>query len=166
MKTILPLFLILLVFSCTKPNSSQDVTTSGTGEYIIFTLEGDSFNQEKFVMDRDIKKSQGKFSGNKSYISFTCPANGFDISAFFSLTLKTKGSIGLDSLSNTSVLLLSDYTKGQYFLKSFTGELTYTHYPDVINDYVKGSFSGTYFDIYGQRLFTITNGSFRIRRSE
>lgn len=159
------LFLILVVFSCTKPDSSNDITAvpqqPDTGTFIQFTFQGDSFNREKIVMNG---QAGCNFGGTGRYMTASCTRNGYNITSYFDFKLDSAGTVDLDSLKNTSNFRFYGTNIEYYLLTSFEGKFNITHYPDSINDYLKGSFSGSYIDKQSGHLFTITNGRFRVQR--
>jgi hypothetical protein len=166
MKQIL-ILLIVVAFSCTKPDSSKyDVIATpqqpDTGAFVIFTLHGDSFNEERIVINGEY--SACSFSGTTRYIAAWGHRNGYRLDSHFYFKLDTTGTVGLDSLINISNFRFYGTNIEYYLLTSFAGKFTITHYPDSINEYIKGSFSGSYLDKTTRRPFKVTNGIFRIKR--
>lgn len=171
-KTTTPFILLLALFSigCSKPNESTSgapaVQKPDAEEYISYTLQGDSFTNEKFEMLATANSTSGNFGNPNTIISFSAPASGYTISAYLTLSIKNAGFVSLDTIKNTSRFIFSG-KKGAYFIRSNSGRLIITHYPDSINEYLKGTFEGSYTDLYNDhRTFTITNGLFKIKRKK
>ncbi len=175
MKYILIIPLIaLLVNGCKKTPTDDSVIPNtnnnhlpDTGEYVTFTLQGDSFTNEIFdlVPKNGVSyQTSGNFSGSRSFFAMQIPANGYSISNYYSFTLKHAGSKSIDSLNTIAILMTN--SKALYYLQSSSGTYQISHFPDSIGDFAKGSFSGQFYDQYTKRPFTITQGLFRIKRRQ
>jgi hypothetical protein len=167
MKTIIRilLFSTIFVIGCKKSEDSNATSssTNNTDEYFSFIINSDSFKNEHITINgAEINHSFGfeTFNGlqlgiNDSSLVWTLARLNIEGIKTGAYTFNNKTSLYMDLQGR----------KGYPTIRSETGQINVTHFAKMSSDYFTGTFSGEFRLFLESTNFTITEGKFRIKRS-
>ncbi|MES2559658.1 MAG: hypothetical protein V4590_07965 [Bacteroidota bacterium] len=149
---------ILLLYSCKKDGDSATIDTN---EYVMFTITGGGFNNERITIDKSNgnKPSAIKID-NKLLININRSGR-----TLVSLSIKAKQPGTYSFENDASAILDLEGRMGYPSIWGKTGFITITQYSywPWTQEYYEGTFEGQFSPFFQNDTFSITHGKFRIK---
>jgi hypothetical protein len=162
----------LFILGCEKPDSEKEKETTSTdsSQYVSFILNGNGHSNEFIDIDHGTNKlSTFSINGQQVSVGLSVITNdSITTNAQFTFMGDSAGvAAGNYQIGTSSAIQLNLFSANTYYnLVGQNGLVTIEEFPDSVSKYIYGTFNGTFSNNGDSTTFTLTNGKFRVKRTQ